>query len=63
MGHTAHLLTSAQVAERVGVNIATVNRWAKTGKLAAAIEVEGRKRGVSQRFFRVEDVDALRGAA
>lgn len=47
------LLTTAEVAERLRVSVATVNRYAREGALAAIV-LPGK-----QRRYRVEDVDAL----
>lgn len=54
----AEWLTSAEVAERKGVDIATVNRWAKSGKLPTAFQISGGRR-VIIRYFRPEDVDTV----
>ncbi len=50
---TTQLLTSAQVAERVGVHVNTIGRWVKDGRLAAITLPSGRLR------FRPEDVNEL----
>lgn len=50
------LLTSAEVAQRLGVDVRTVARWANSGRLPTAIKAPG-LRGV--RMFRPEDVEAL----
>lgn len=47
------LLTTAEVAARLRVSVATVNRYAREGDLPA-IALPG-----GQRRYRVEDVDAL----
>jgi len=40
--HTiADLLTTAQVAERYNASVATVNKWAASGKLPVALTVPG----------------------
>lgn len=49
-------LSTSQVAALKGVNVATVNRWAKTGKLPVAVKVPG-KTGAN--LYRREDVAAL----
>ena len=49
------LLTTAQVAERLGKSIATVNRMATDGRLCAVLELPG-DRGA--RWYRVVDVEA-----
>lgn len=46
------LLTTAQVAELAGKNIATVNRWAASGRLPTAAQANGR-------VFRRSDVEAF----
>lgn len=50
------LLTSAQVAERFGVDVRTVARWVNSGRLAPAFQAPGLR---GARLFRPEDVDAL----
>lgn len=47
------LLTTAEVAARLRVSVATVNRYARDGSLAAIV-LPGK-----QRRYRLEDVDAL----
>lgn len=47
------LLTTAEVAARLRVSVATVNRYARDGDLAA-ITLPG-----GQRRYKAEDVDAL----
>lgn len=47
------LLTTAEVASRLRVSVATVNRYARDGDLPAIVLPGG------QRRYRVEDVDAL----
>ena len=54
------LLTAAQVAERLGVTVRTVARWADSGRLPEAIKLSGLR---GPRMFRAEDVEQLRGAA
>lgn len=56
------LLTSAEVAQRKNVDISTVNRWAKSGKLPTAFQINGGKRAII-RYFRPEDADAAFGQA
>lgn len=46
----SHLLTSGEVATRLGVNRTTVHRWAESGKLPVAEVIGG------MRFF---DPDSL----
>lgn len=47
------LLTTSEVADRLRVSVATVNRYAREGDLPA-IQLPGK-----QRRYRSEDVDAL----
>jgi Helix-turn-helix domain len=49
-------LTTAVVAALVGVDVATVNRWAKSGRLRVAVKLPG-VRGPN--LYRRADVDAL----
>lgn len=37
------LLTTAEVAQRFGVHVATVNRWAAAGKLPVALRLPGKR--------------------
>lgn len=46
------LLTTGQAADRLGVSIGTVRRWAKTGRLTHIVTPSGRLR------FRATDLDA-----
>lgn len=50
------LMTATQVAERLGVAVATVARWANSGLLPTAVKAPGLR---GARLFRAEDVDAL----
>lgn len=56
MHNSEPLLNSAQAAELVGVDRATFNRWAKAGRVRAAIEAPGQtgtrlfERSVVERF-------------
>lgn len=50
------LMTTAQVAERFGVDVRTVARWVNAGRLIPAVTGSGLR---GPRFFRPEDVDAL----
>ena len=52
----SELLTTAQVAARCGRTVATVNRWAATGKLPAAHQLDGIR---GARLFAAADVDTL----
>ena len=56
MRNAADLLTTAQVAERTGKTVSTVNRWAAIGKLPVAHKLPGRT-GVN--LFDPADVDRL----
>jgi excisionase family DNA binding protein len=49
----AELLKTSEVAERLRVSVATVNRYARIGALEAVALPGG------QRRYRAEDVDAL----
>lgn len=49
----AQLLTTAEVAERLRVSVATVNKYARD-KVLNAVELPG-----GHRRYRVEDVDSL----
>lgn len=51
-----NLLTTAEVAERLGVSVATVNRRAAAGRLVPAVEFPGER---GPRLYAVEDVEAL----
>lgn len=56
-------LSTAQVAELLGVSVATVNRWAVAGRLVPAIQVPGHN---GARLYLADDVEAFakeRGAA
>lgn len=55
----ADLLTAAQAAEILDVNVATINKWAKKGRLQAAHAPEGVSR-VAFRLFEREEVEKLR---
>ena len=56
MHTTTNLLTSEQVAAKVGTTASTINRWAKSGKLPAATKLPGR---TGNNLFAVADVLAL----
>lgn len=53
----SELLTSRQAAERLGTTTTTINRWAKSGRLAPALQVPGYN---GAHLFKVEDVEAVR---
>lgn len=48
------LLKTADVAKLAKVDVATVNRWAKSGRLPVAVQVPGE---TGARLFRRSDVD------
>lgn len=50
------LLTTAQIAERFGVDVRTVARWVNAGRLTPVVQAPGLR---GARLFRPEDVDAL----
>ena len=54
------LLTTAQVAERLGKSVATINRMALDDRLTPALVAPGRK---GARWYRKADVDALEATA
>ena len=57
------LMSTAEAADRLGISIATLNRWAKNGAVAPIVQAPGR---TGARMFRREDIEALaekRGAA
>lgn len=54
------LLTTAQAADRLGVTVRTVSRWADSGRLPEAMKLAGLR---GPRLFRVTDVDRLRDVA
>lgn len=49
-------LTAAQVADRLGVSIKTVARWANSGQLPTAVKAPGLR---GARLFRATDIDTL----
>jgi excisionase family DNA binding protein len=60
MSQSAHLLSTAQVAELLGKSTATVKRMALAGTLPPAMKLPGE---TGAYLFRVEDVEALRTAS
>lgn len=40
--HMRKLLTTAEAAERLGVSVTTLNRWANTGAIEVAVQAPGR---------------------
>jgi len=54
------LLTTAQVAERVGKNVRTIGRWVEAGRLTPAHRLPGKTGAL---LFKSADVDELAKAA
>lgn len=54
---TDQLLTSRQVAERLGTTVTTVNRWVKSERLTPALEVPGYR---GARLFDPASIEAFR---
>lgn len=50
------LMTTAAVAERLGVDVSTVARWVNAGRLPVAVKIPGLR---GARLFDPKDVDAL----
>jgi predicted site-specific integrase-resolvase len=50
------LISTAEAADILRANVATVNRWASSGVLAVAIQAPGR---TGTRLYRRSDVEAL----
>lgn len=57
------LLTTAEAAEVLGVTVATINRWAVSGRLPVAHKLPGRTGANLYRREDVERVEAERGSA
>lgn len=49
-------MSTAQVADMLNATVATVNRWAASGKLPVAMKLPGR---TGANLFRREDVEAF----
>lgn len=65
MRNVAHMrnadyLTTSQVAERLGLNVATINRWVRVGRLTPAMQYPGQR---GARLFHAADIDALAAEA
>lgn len=60
MSNPPDLITTAEVAQRVGKDVATIGRWAKAGILKPAFKLDG-LRGAY--LFHREDVEALQETA
>lgn len=54
------LLLTADIAQLANVNVATVNRWVRQGRLPVAMQGPG---PTGARMFRRADVDALLSSA
>lgn len=52
-------LSTAQVAEELQVSVATVNRWAVSGRLTPALQVPGI---TGARLYSPDDVERMRQA-
>ena len=50
------LLTTMQAAERVGVSVPTINRWARQGRIAPVFKAPGLR---GARLYDPADIDAL----
>ncbi len=57
MASSTELLSTGEVAELLGTTVATVNRWAVTGKLPVAHKMPGR---TGAYLFARSDVEAVR---
>lgn len=55
-GAVPELVATAEIARRAGVDVATVNRWAKQGRIAVAMRGPG-KRGAN--FYHRADAEAF----
>jgi excisionase family DNA binding protein len=60
MATTPTLLTTAQAAERLGVDVRTIHRWVKRGTLTPALKATGLRGPL---FFAESDVLAAKPAA
>ena len=52
----AEHLSTAEVAERLGKNVATINRYVRLGRLTPAFQFPGAK---GARLFHVDEVERL----
>jgi len=53
---TEPLLSSAQAAERIGIDRSNFNKWVKAGRIPIALELPGK---TGARLYRLTDVDRL----
>lgn len=56
MQTNATLLTTAQAAERLGVDVRTIHRWVKRGSVAPALKATGLRGPL---FFTHDDIERL----
>lgn len=59
MHNEPHYLTSAEAAERLGVDRSTLSRWVASGRIKPVWKMPGRR---GPFLFRPADVDALKAA-
>lgn len=57
---TDDLITTAQVAQRLDVSVATVNRWVRDGRIVPAQKLPG---ATGANLFRPADVDTMQASA
>ncbi len=55
--HAGELLSTADAARKIGVSVATINRWADTGTLPPAAKAPGLR---GARLFSVADVERVK---
>lgn len=53
-----NLMSTAEAAERLGISVATLNRWAKNGRVPVAVQAPGR---TGTRMFDSAVIEALAG--